>query len=147
MGSPSVRKLDRTDYFLVLRVLTDMVERLRRTGRKAMYQYMDAKVAINALYDMDHVYIVDDAYLVAYELSTPWYCPADIIMLEELLVLRLVASGDFTVIPAFLSRKAVEAGAVLASAGTALAKSDKALASFYHRAGYRTEALTLVKEP
>jgi hypothetical protein len=147
MGSPSERKLSRTDYFLVQRVLTDMVKRLRRTKAKAMYQYMDAETAIKALYAMDHVYIVDEAYLVAYELSTPWYVPSDYIMLEEMLVLRLAASGDFSVIPAFLSRKATEAGAVLAVAGTALAKSDEALASLYHRAGFSTQALTLVKEP
>lgn len=147
MGSPSERKLTRSDYFLVQRVLTDMVKRLRRTKAKAMYQYMDADTALKALYDMDHVYIVNEQYLVAYELSTPWYCPPGVIMLEEMLVLGLAVSGDFTVIPAFLSRKAAEAGAVLATAGTALAKSDVALASLYHRAGFSTQALTLVKEP
>lgn len=146
MGSPSVRKLTRADFFLVLRVLTDMTDRLKRTDRKAIYRYMDPKVATRALYDMDNVYIVDEAYLVAYELETPWYCPEGTIMLHERLVLRLAVSGDFTVIPAFLERKAAEAGAVLAVAGTALAKSDEALASLYHRAGFSTQALTLVKE-
>jgi hypothetical protein len=124
-----------------------MVERLRPTERKAIYRYMDPKVATDALYDMEHVFIVEESYLVAYELETPWYCPEGTMMLAERLVHRLAVSGDFTVIPEFLSRKAAEAGAVLAVAGTALAKSDSALASLYHRAGFRTEALTLVKEP
>lgn len=147
MAGPSERRLAKSDYFLVLRVLTDMVKRLQRTKGKAMYQYMDAKVATSALYDMDNVFIVDEAYLVAYDLGTPWYVPDGTIMLDEKLVLRLAASGDFAVVPSFLERKAREAGAVLAIAGTALAKADNALASLYHRAGYRTEALTLVKEP
>lgn len=146
MALPSERKLQRTDYHLVLRVLTNMVKRLQRTERKAMYNYMDAEVATRALYDMEHVYIVGEAYLVAYELGTPWYCPEGVTMLNEKLVARLAVSGDFTDIPAFLERKGREAGAAIVIAGTALAKSDDALASLYHRAGYRTEALTLVKE-
>lgn len=147
MASPSVRKLNKSDYFLILRVLTDMVQRLQQCGRKAMYQYMDPKVALKALYAMEHAYIIDDAYLVAYELDTPWWASDGTLFLHEQLVLGLAVSGDFTVIPDFLSREADRAGAVLAVAGTALAKSDDALARLYHRAGYSTQALTLVKEP
>ena len=146
MGLPSERRLAKTDYFLILRVLTDMVERLQATGRKSMYQYMDADKATKHLYTLDHVFIVDEAYLVAYDFATPWYVRDTDIFLEELLVARLAVSGDFTVVPAFLERKAREAGAVLAVAGTALAKADNALASLYHRAGFSTQALTLVKE-
>jgi hypothetical protein len=146
MGTPSERKLHRDDYQLILRMLTDMVKRLQATERKAMYRYMDPVAATAALYDMDNVYIVGEAYLVAYSLGTPWYCPDNVVMLTERLVLRLAAGGGFEIIPEFLSRKAAEAGAVLAIAGTALAKSDEALASLYHRAGFSTQALTLVKE-
>lgn len=147
MAIPSERKLARTDYFMVQRLLTDMVKRLRAKGRKAIYEYMDADTALKHLYTMEHVYIVDEAYLIAYDLCTPWYVPEDLIFLEEVLVMRLAVSGDFTVVPSFIERKAREAGAVLAVAGTALATSDDALASLYHRAGFSTQALTLIKEP
>lgn len=146
MGSPSERKLNKSDYHLVKRVLTVMVERLQRTGAKSMYAYMDVPTAMNWLYSLEHVYIVDDAYLVAYELGTPEYIREGVTFLNERLVIRLAVSGDFTVVPAFLERKAREAGAKLACAGTALAKADGALASLYHRAGFSTQALTLVKD-
>lgn len=112
-----------------------------------MYNYLDAETATKALYDLEHVYIVSDTYLVAYQLATPWWANSDAVFLEELLVLRLAVSDNFDLVPQFLADRAREAGAQLVVAGTALAKSDRALASLYHRAGYSTQAFTLVKEP
>lgn len=112
-----------------------------------MYQYLDPLAATRALYDLDTAFIVEEAYLVAYDVGTPWYAKEGAVMLHERIVVRLAVSGDFSVVPAFLADKAREAGAVLALAGTALAKADNALASLYHRAGFSTQALTLAKEP
>lgn len=111
-----------------------------------MYQYMDPKVALDAIYEFEHAYIVD-GFLVVYDLDTPWWAKAGTVFLEELLVLRVAVSGDFARVPEFLEAQAREHGASLAVVGTALAKSDEALSSLYRRAGFRTQALTLVKEP
>lgn len=147
MASPLARKITRADYHLILRVLEDLATKLKASGKKAAWQYFDPTTVTRALYDMGTAFIVEEAYLVAYTLGTPWYSKDGIIMLHEELVVRLAAGGDFSVVPAFLADKAREAGAVLAIAGTALAKADNALASLYHRAGFSTQALTLVKEP
>ncbi len=142
----SERKLDPTDYDLIRTVLTAMVDRLKRTGRKAVHGYLDVQSAMDWLAEHDNVYIINESYLVAYDIGTPWYAAEDVSFLQECLVLAIAISGDFTAIPVFLERKAREAGAVLVLAGTALANSDNALASLYHPAGYVQQSLTLVKE-
>lgn len=96
------------------------------------------------LYSHEHVYIIDDAYLIAYEIGSPFYSSE--LFLNEIIVFRLGASEDFGVVPAFFERKAREAGCKLIVAGTALARTDAALASLYHKHGFATETHSLIKE-
>jgi hypothetical protein len=149
MDLSSERKIASTDYFRIEGILSRMVQKLQRSKRKAMYQFLDVDAAMAALYDMDHVYILEEQYLVAYAIIEPWYAKAGTSVLAEQLVLRLAVSGaaDFSVVPAFLERKAREAGCTLAVVGTALAKADAALASLYTRHGFKAETTTLTKEP
>lgn len=113
-----------------------------------MHQFLDVQAALDGLYSFDDVYIVDEAYLVAFFIGEPWYAPG-VKVLSERLVLRLAVSGSpsFSVVPAFLEARAREAGCRLALVGTALAASDTALASLYSRHGWKAETLTLTKEP
>jgi hypothetical protein len=142
----SERKLTRSDQLLIHRILIDMVDKLQRSGRKTMFQYLDVTSAMQWLFGCDHAYIVNDAYLVVYDIGEPEYMTPGTKVLAERLVLKLAVSGDFRVVPAFLQRKAREAGCKLVIAGTALAKSDAALASLYQRSGFNTECITITKE-
>lgn len=138
------RKLRPDDYPLIHAALNDLCQRLKANPSKAMYRFLDAEVAIRSVFAFDHAYIVAETYLVVFDLSTPWYSLE--LFLHELLVLRLTGGAGFGVVPEFLSKSASEAGAKLAAAGTALAKSDAALASLYQRYGFVEAARTLVKE-
>lgn len=119
--------------------------RLKKSGAKSWYKYIDVDIVMRRIYDVE-LYIVDEAYLVAYQIDTPWYAKDDVLILEEVIVLRL-ADGDFSKVPAFLKRKGKEAGAALVSVGTALARNDVALASMYQRFGFRSGDITLTLEP
>jgi hypothetical protein len=147
MASSSERKLEQADYYLITAVLNDLVAKLRRVGTKAIFKHLNVQRAVRHIYQFDNAYIVDNAYLVIYDIDTPWYTDEDCLVLSELLVLRLAVSGDFSVVPAFLERKGREAGCQLVVAGTALAKTDKVLASLYHNHGWSTETHTITKEP
>lgn len=85
-----------------------------------------------------------NGYLVAYEIGSPWY--TDRLILSELIICRLRGNSAFGVVPSFLEHKAREAGCTLITAGTALARSDRALASLYMKHGFTLGALSLTKE-
>jgi hypothetical protein len=144
----SERRVNPSDFLLIKAIVTETVNRLKRTKRKAMYQYLDVDSIMAYIMRSEHAYILGN-YLVLYEIDTPWYAKDDVEFLNELLVLKLAVSGDtnFGIVPAFFERKAQEAGAKLAAVGTALAKADAALASLYMRHGFQPEAFTLIKEP
>lgn len=144
MGSPSARRLTQADYGLVQAALNDLVCNLRADGRKAVYAILDVPTTLRSLYAFDHAYIVEDSFLVVYDVGAPWYSQDAI--LSELLVLRLLPGSSFTAVADFLTNAAREAGAKLAAVGTALAKSDAALASLYSKNGFTEAARSLVKE-
>jgi hypothetical protein len=121
------------------------LRRLLRSNAKAWYKLIDLEQCVRVFFGHPEAWIVDDAYLVIFDISTPWYAK-DVTTLEEVIVLRLVRGGDFSQVPAFLERKAVETGATLVVTGTALAKTDAALVSMYNKLGYRTETVVLVKD-
>lgn len=100
---------------------------------------------MKGLYGLEHCYIVDERYLIAYEIGAPWY-QDDVYFLNELLVLALIGGGDFRSVTSFLEGRAREAGCVDAIAGTALAPSDAALASLYEKHGFMRGAISLSKE-
>lgn len=144
MASPSARKLKTADYHFVQAALNDLVRKLQARGHKVIHQRLDVATAMRSLYDFEHAYIVADSFLVVFDVSQPWYSKD--VFLHELLVLRLMGSADFQVVTDFLEASAREAGASMVAAGTALARSDRALASLYSKQGYVEAALALVKE-
>lgn len=143
----SDRKVSRDDYFLIKHVLTKHHKRLLRSNAKAWYKYIDLDACMKYFYECENAYVVDDAYMVIYEIVQPFYMKDGHTMLQEVIVLRLVGGSDFSAVPAFLERKRVEAGALLSAVGTALARNDAALASLYQSFGYKTETHLLIKEP
>lgn len=114
---------------------------------KAWFKLIDLDACLKFIFNAEHAYIVGGAFLVVYEIVSPWYAKDEDTILEEVIVLRLVRGGDFSSVPAFLERKRAEAGAKLVCAGTALARTDAALASVYQKLGFKTETIILVKEP
>lgn len=147
MVIPSARRLLRSDYDLVRYTLEVMITKLQRDMRKPMYRYLDLDAAMAGIYDFDDAYIVADSYLVIYVIIQPWWAEQGVHMLAEQLVLSLsVGRADFAVVPEFLEAQAREAGCMLAGVGTALARSDTALASLYLRHGFQPCATTLAKD-
>jgi hypothetical protein len=114
---------------------------------KAWFKFIDIDTCLDSIYASDNAYIVDDAFLVVYELVTPWYAKEDVVLLNEVIILRLVPGGDFKNVASFLERKREEAGAKLVCVGTALTRTDAALASVYHKLGFKTETIILVQDP
>lgn len=141
----TARKLRTEDLHLVHTALHDLSIKLKRANRKVCHGFIDVPVMLQNIANRQHAYIVA-GYLVIYEMGRPWYAADDVLFLSEQLVLRIAVSGDFREVPLFLEQKAREAGCQLLLAGTALAKSDPALASLYYQHGFHTEGYSLIKE-
>jgi hypothetical protein len=107
---------------------------------KAWFKFIDIDTCLDSIYASDNAYIVDDAFLVV-------YAKEDVVLLNEVIILRLVPGGDFKNVASFLERKREEAGAKLVCVGTALTRTDAALASVYHKLGFKTETIILVQDP
>jgi hypothetical protein len=138
------RKLGADDYYLIRGILKALIRKLQASGRKAIYKHLDLEKSMAELFQFDHAYVVEESYLVVYELGIPWYSSS--LFLSEQLVLQLSSKSDFSVVTRFLEQAGREAGAALAEAGTALAKHDAALASLYEEAGFIKAAFALTKE-
>lgn len=139
----SARRITYRDYDTIRAALTSMVANMQQRGTKLIHSILDVDEAMEALYTFDS-FIVEDSFLVVYDVGNPWYS-TDLI-LNELLVLRLNDKADFSVVPAFLEQQALEAGCRIIAAGTALARHDRSLEYLYSSHGFKTEAFTLTKE-
>ncbi|WCA46227.1 hypothetical protein [Caulobacter phage DCM] len=142
------RRLHRDDYFLIRDRVHAYFNRRKNRLTKVWINYVDLDVVMEFLFREDtNAWIVGGAYLVVFDISTPWYAnPDKHKFLSEIIVLALLPGGSLSVVPEFLERKAREAGAVVAGAGTALAPNNRALARVYSRAGFNIEAYILIKE-
>ena len=142
------RKITKEDYFLIKAAMElHLAKMLKWPDHKAWFKFIDTDVCLKRIYESNYAFIVNDAFLVVYDITTPWYANNAVSYLEETIILRLVPGGDFANVVAFLERAREEAGAVLVCTGTALARTDAALASVYHKKGFKTETIILVKEP
>ncbi len=147
MVIPSARKLLQADYTRIETALSSRIDKAKREQRKPTHAYLDIAAFMAGIYNFTNAYIVADSYLVCYEVIQPWWTKDGDWLLAEQLVLRLSVSGaDFRVVPEFLTAQAREAGCVLAAVGTALALSDKPLASLYSRHGFQPSAASLAKD-
>lgn len=147
MSQVRARKLAQGDYLLLKTVLEKHHKKLVRSKRKLWFKYINVDKCLRFFYQCEHAYIVDDTYLVIYDIINPFYADEGITYIQEVIVLRLVAGADFSAVTTFLERSRVEAGAVAIGAGTALARNDRALASLYQQEGYEVCTLLLMKEP
>jgi len=136
-------KLAAYHYALVKDKFIEKADQLRRLARKQMHGDIDPMVALRNVFEADNAYIVD-GYLVVYDISTMWW--SDTPILAEQLVFALERGSRFASVIEFFEAKAREAGAKFICAGTALAKSDNALASLYEREGFSRIAINLSKE-
>jgi len=100
-------------------------------------------VALRNVFEAENAYIVS-GYLVVYNLTEMWWSDSPI--LAEQLVFALEPEASFDAVTRFLEAKAREAGAKYLCVGTALAKSDNALASLYEKRGFSRMAINLAKE-
>lgn len=139
------RKLEAKDAQWVVNAARQSLDKVMARSDKLWVKYIDFNKVIEYIADAEDAYIVEDKFLVIYELLTPWY--ADSLWLAERLVLALDTGGNFTDVTDFLEERARAEGAVLIGVGTALAISDRALARCYTKRGYSGELLSLFKEP
>lgn len=116
---------------------------LKRLARKHVHSDIDPLVALRNVFEADNAYIVD-GYLVVYNITEMWW--SDTPILAEQLVFALEPEDSLKAVVAFLEAKAREAGAKYLCVGTALAKSDNALASLYEKCGFSRMAINLAKE-
>lgn len=141
------RKLTTEDYFLVRAVLEQRLAKIRKWPKhKTWFKYIDLDQVLKVFFSAEEAWIIDEAFLVIYEVDTPWYND-QVKYLVEHTVFRLGPGGSLANVVAFLERRREEAGAVLVCVGTALSRTDAALASEYIKLGFRPETSLLVKEP
>lgn len=140
----SARLIDPRDYNLVSKTVISTINKLVKNNAKLWFKYLDAKAVIDFLISHDATYIVDETYLVAYDIDVPWY--SNELFLHELVVLKLKPGSSFDKVTSFLEGKRDEAGAKIIFSGTTLAEDDVKLASLYISQGFVQSAIGLMKE-
>lgn len=81
--------------------------------------------------------VIDDAYLLVYDIATPWYSFKEV--LNELLVLRIGKGSSFNAVVDTLDDLAYEHDVSLTLVGGAFTRAPKALSRLYSRHGYIDE--------
>lgn len=130
-------------YKLVQDRFVGTADKLKGLARKQVHSDIDPAVALRNVFDHPNAYIVD-GYLVLYDLTEMWWSDSPIV--AEQLVFALEPGGSLDAVIDFLEAKGREAGAKFICVGTALAKSDPALASLYEKRGFSRMAINLAKE-
>lgn len=144
MGS---RRVQPSDYPRIALAVIDCIDTMRAEGDKAITRRLDEQSVMAHIISSPNSWLVEDTFLVVYSIVTPWYSPRDSFELREELALRIEPSNhSFSLVPEFLAQRAEAEGVVLTAVGTALARSDDALASKYEQHGFRREAVLLIKE-
>lgn len=139
----TVTKLEEYHWALVRDSFQKKADQLKAIARKHVHCDIDYRVALRNVFEAENAYIVS-GYLVVYNITEMWW--SDTPILAEQLVFALEPNGDFGAVIRFFEAKAREAGARYICVGTALAKSDAALASLYVKHGFQQMAINLAKE-
>ncbi len=144
MGNRRVRP---DDYARIAVSVLQCIDTVRLTNDKAIAKRLDEEAVMSHIISSPNAWLVDDTFLVVFSIVTPWYAPRNSFELREELVLRLDHSDKpFSLVPEFLAQRAAAEGVVLTAVGTALARSDDALATKYEQHGFLREATLLTKE-
>lgn len=121
-------------------------EKLSKRVSKAWVKHIKIEDVIKMICACDNAWVINDSYLVCYEIYPPWY-NSDITILSETLVGRFrKSSSKFSDVIEFLESKGREAGCELVAVGTALAITDRSLASLYQHEGFVPECTLLAKD-
>lgn len=140
------RRITSEDYLRIAKEVLQCIDTVERHIDKAIAKQLDANEVMADIISSDNAWLVEDTYLVMYQVVNPWYAPKEILHLSEKLVLRLKPGLDFAIVPKFLAWRQEVEGCCLTAVGTALASSDDTLASKYEQHGFRREAILLIKE-
>lgn len=141
------RRIRPDDYQRIATAVIECIEDMRESGDKAITRRLDEQSVMSHIISSPNAWLVQNTFLVVYSIVAPWYAPRNSFELREELVLRITPSNDpFSVVPAFLEQRAEAEGVVLTAVGTALARSDDALAAKYEQHGFLREAILLTKE-
>lgn len=148
MGLPlGNRRIGPEDYQKIAVAVIQCIDTMRKEGGKAITRRLDEQSVMTHIISSQNAWLLEDTFLVVYSIVTPWYAPCNSFELREELVLRITHnSRDFSVVPEFLAQRAEAEGVVLTAVGTALARSDDALATKYEQHGFLREATLLTKE-
>lgn len=132
------------DIYDIKSRVKEVVANCHKNNKKSWVKYIDADTVIEHIIEHEHSYIVEESFLVLYDVGTPWFAK-DELFLNDKLALRIRPGADFSAVPKFLVDRAKAAGAVIAGAGTSLSDNDKALAAKYEDEGFAIEAFVLTK--
>lgn len=114
---------------------------------KMWLAYIDVEAVYSQLvrYEVQSL-IVNNAYLVAYEIGAAWWNPSKLVLAEKLVLDLGNHDEDFDLVPQFLDYAAAQHKVKLIAVGTAFAHSDRALSRKYMAHGYQTVGHELMKE-
>jgi hypothetical protein len=141
------RRLAAEDYSHVRAVWEARYTKVQKwPDHKKWFDNIDVDQGLEFIFSHENAYVIDEAFLLVYEIGSPWY-NNNVTYLSELTVIRIGPGGSLATVVAFMDAKAKEAGAKLVGVGTALSRTDAALASEYIKLGFRPETTLLVKEP
>lgn len=140
------RLVNDKDYSTILAALQDGVAELISSGTKPIAKAMDpAKAAAYLVQYNEHSYIVDETYLVCYQLGVPWF--SEDLCLGEMTVARLTTQGGkFSAVTDFLKAEAERHGCKWVIAGTLLSSQDGLLSKLYERRGFSPSLRQLTLE-
>ena len=127
------RSVEHKDFKVILDAFTDGVSALN--GLKPFSKAMDpAKAAYYLVFEHSHSYIVDETFLVCYQIGTPWFSSDP--MLGEMTVLRLAVGGRFSAVTDFLKAEAKRHSCKWVLTGTLLSSCDEVLSRLYTMKGF-----------
>lgn len=128
----SVREVNLSDYPTIYLLLDSMVTQ----GNTLVARIGDAETAARAIASgAVDARVIDEQYLVVFNVGRPWY--SDRLVLEELMVLRLrPGTAPFSKVTDFLERMAGSVGAELIMVGGALSDRPNALRRAYRQQGF-----------
>lgn len=140
MASRSVKP---SDYDAIEAAFVDGV--LALDGLKPFCRAMDPHKAAHYLaHEHEHSYIVDETFLVCYQIGTPWFSNEQ--MLGEMSVLRLAAGGSFSMVTDFLKAEAKRHSCKWVLTGTLLSNCDELLSRLYTMKGFSPTLRQLAME-
>lgn len=114
-------------------------------GHKPFSKAMDpSKAAFHLVFDHPHSYIIDETFLVCYQIGTPWFSNER--MLGEMSVLRLGAGGSFSKVTDFLKAEAKRHSCKWVLTGTLLSNCDELLSRLYTMKGFSPTLRQLAME-